>query len=125
MKRVIMEEEPGRYRRQIGKQVLLPAGMPSGMKSERVMVEVRDVCTVVKAKEADAKEHRAACVCWVYDIRRTADGKGRLASCSFVTVLRSKSITGTPTEGRNGSSECTGNELRFGQPAVEAWAIAA
>ena len=44
------------------------------------MIEVADVCAVVRAKEAEVKKHQAECV-WVYDIRRTEDGKFRLVSC--------------------------------------------
>ena len=44
------------------------------------MVEVYDVNAVVKAKEAEAKEHQSECV-WVYGIRRTTNSKGRLVAC--------------------------------------------
>ena len=76
---VMMKEKPERFTRHEGKQVLLPAGALGGQ-TEQVLIEVANVYAVVRAKEAEVKKHQAECV-WVYDIRRTEDGKGRLVSC--------------------------------------------
>ena len=74
---------------------------------------------VVRAKEAEVKKHQAECV-WVYDIRRTEDGKGRLVSCvDMLQFLVPKGLL-TGKEDGNSSFECPGNELRFGQSADEA-----
>ena len=94
------------------------AGALSGM-TKQAIVEVADVYAVVRAKEAEVKKHQAECV-WVYDIRRTEDGKGRLVSCvDMLQFLVPKGLL-TGKEDGNSSFECPGNELRFGQSADEA-----
>ena len=94
------------------------AGALSGM-TKQAIVEVADVYAVVRAKEAEVKKHQAECV-WVYDIRRTEDGEGRLVSCvDMLQFLVPKGLL-TGKEDGNSSFECPGNELRFGQSADEA-----
>ena len=73
------EKNPERFLRHVSKQVLLPAGALHGIPKEE-MVQVRDVYNVVKAEEAEVKEHQAECV-WVYDKSRTRDDKDKLVSC--------------------------------------------
>ena len=115
---VMVKKQPERFTRHVGRQVLLPAGALSGM-TKQAIVEVADVYAVVRAEEGEVKNHQAECV-WVYDIRRTEDGKGRLVSCvDMLQFLVPKGLL-TGKEDGNSSFECPGNELRFGQSADEA-----
>ena len=115
----MVKEKPERFTRHEGKQVLLPAGAFGGT-AEQTMIEVVDVYAVVRAEEAEVKKHQAECV-WVYDIRRTEDGKFRLVSCvDMLQFLVPKGLLNTGKEDGNSAFECPGNELRFGQSADEA-----